>query len=112
MADAQPKPRTVREPAWLAWIRTLPCAWTGEPPPSEASHHGRRGTGVKASDLDCLPLAPWVHRWHHGPRFGNRPPLPGAPADFPVREWAAGYARGLRFRKAEGRATLTDEDAW
>jgi hypothetical protein len=96
-----PKPKTPRSSSHLTWLRTLPCAWCGHAGASEASHHGRRGTGIKASDLDAIPLCFWCHRDHHGLRFGRRPPLPGAPMDFPVREWAEGYARGLRFRKAE-----------
>ncbi len=98
-----PKPKTPRSSSHLAWLRTLRCAWCGWFAPSEASHHGRRGVGIKAPDLLAIPLCAGCHRWHHGPRFGNRPPLPGAPLDFPVREWAEGYARGLRFKRAEER---------
>ena len=96
------KPKTPRSSKYLAWLRTLPCAWCGRGPPSEASHHGRRGIGLKASDLDAIPLCRQCHRHHHGFRFGATPPLPGSPLDFPTREWAAGYARGLRFRKEHG----------
>ena len=104
------KPRTPRSPSHLAWLRTLPCAWCGRPPPSEASHHGRRGVGLKSSDLDAVPLCRRCHGHHHGPRYAGTPPLPlierrtalavwtwgGAE----VREWAAGYAMGLRYRRA------------
>ena len=106
-----PKQKTLRSSSHLAWLRTLSCAWCGHGPPCEASHHGRRGVGIKASDLDAIPLCHWCHARHHGPRFGGQPPLPLAGfmrrgiypdlEDFPVREWAAGYAMGLRFRKAE-----------
>lgn len=107
-----PKPKTPRSSSHLTWLRTLPCAWCGGAPPSESSHHGRRGVGIKASDLLAVPLCRDCHARHHGPRFGAQPPLPLAGfmrrglypdglEDFPVREWAEGYAKGLRFRKAE-----------
>jgi hypothetical protein len=113
------KPRTPRSPKYLAWLRRQPCAWTGEPPPCEAAHFGRRGVGLKASDLDALPLAPWVHRWQHGPRFGNQPPLPPSPrwpvetwTSEDVRWWAAGYALGLRYRIALASMDPTEPSRW
>lgn len=59
-----PKPETCRDSAYLAWIRTQPCAWSGVTT-VEASHHPREGhgsKGMKCSDRRVLPLAPTVHR--------------------------------------------------
>ena len=100
-----PKPKTPRSSRYLAWLRTLPCAWCGRGPPSDASHHGRRGVGIKASDLLAVPLCRACHRHHHGIRPAGSSPLPTS-AKWPgarawtgeeVREWAAGTAKGLRF---------------
>lgn len=51
----QPKPQTLRDPRYLAWIRQLACESCGKPPPSEASHHGAHGTGIKAPDDVAIP---------------------------------------------------------
>lgn len=59
-----------RDPAYLAWIRTLPCvicfAWKL---PSrrydgkvEAAHVGERGLGQKCPDQEALPLCILHHR--------------------------------------------------
>lgn len=90
------KPRTPRSSTYLRWLRTQPCCWCGRRPPSEASHHGRRGMGKKASDLLAISLCSRCHGHHHGPRFGNAPPMPGGPMDLDVREWAAEQAQRLR----------------
>ena len=106
------KPRTPRSPKHLALLRKQPCAWCGRPPPSEASHHGRRGIGIKASDLDAIPLCRDDHAHHDGVRKAGAGPLPGAPVDFPVREWAAGYALGLRYRLALASLDPTEPSRW
>ena len=61
-----PKPKTPRDPRYLSWLRTLPCAFCRSPAPSEVSHHGRRGVGIKASDYLALPSCHRCHRRHHG----------------------------------------------
>jgi hypothetical protein len=54
-----------RSANYLTWIRKRPCCVCGAPGPSEASHHGRRGMGQKASDLSCAPLCrTHHHEWH------------------------------------------------
>ena len=59
------KPGPNRVPAYLAWVRTLPCSVCPARAPSEASHHGPRGIGQKASDLRAIPLCSVCHRdWH------------------------------------------------
>jgi len=93
---SQPKPRTVRDAGYLRWLRKRPCCWCFRAPPSDPSHHGRRGVGIKASDLDAIALCRKCHSHHHGPRYGNAPPLPEAPPDLDVRAWAATQAEDLR----------------
>lgn len=62
---AFPKEKTPRDAKYLAWIRTLNCAFCGNPPPNEASHHGKRGMGIKASDYEALPACRRCHQRHH-----------------------------------------------
>jgi len=54
----QPKRKLIRDPKYLSWIRTLPCAICGKPAPSEAMHQrclGGGGMGLKPSDHETLP---------------------------------------------------------
>lgn len=62
-----PKRPPVRDPRYLAWLRTLSCTFCGALPPNEASHHGNTGgVGLKASDHDALPACRRCHqRWHN-----------------------------------------------
>lgn len=64
------KKRMGRNPAYLAWIRTLPCVCceqllrslrSEQCGPTEAAHVGERGLSQKSSDLETIPLC----RWHH-----------------------------------------------
>ena len=66
--------KAVKRPAYLEWLRELPCIVTGMIG-VEAAHvstaspiHGHygRGKGQKASDRWCLPLCPVEHRKQHG----------------------------------------------
>lgn len=57
--------RTLRSPAWLAYLRTLPCSWCARPAPSEASHHGPHGVSIKADDMRAIPLCTGCHREYH-----------------------------------------------
>ena len=116
MTAAQPKPRTVREPAYLAFLRRCTCSWCGRPPPSEAAHHGPHGIGIKADDRGAVALCPTCHRFSHDQ--GTLPPvlvharnaddLHAMSSGAGLREWARLEALRLRARYA----TLTDEDAW
>lgn len=57
--NPQPKEKTWRSPAYLAWIRKQPCAKCGHPGPCEAHHErylGNGGTGLKPPDSEALPL--------------------------------------------------------
>lgn len=54
----------VQNPAYLAWVSTLPCSITGDGP-VEVHHligHGVKGVGEKASDFLAMPLSPVLHR--------------------------------------------------
>ncbi len=80
------RPRAVRVPAYLAWLRTLPCTWCKAAAPSECSHHGPHGIATKASDLRAIPLC--------GPRgchahYHKHGTLPGSHMDG---EQTAGWA--------------------
>ena len=61
-------------PSHLAFVRSLPCANCGRPPPSEAHHSTahRQGKGTKADDLDTFPLCTKCHRDFHDARGSFR----------------------------------------
>ena len=63
---ATPRRGPERSPAYLAYIRTLPCAACKREGRSEAVHTGSDDDmPQKASDLSCVPLT-WVeHREYH-----------------------------------------------
>lgn len=83
------KPKTPRSEAYRAWLRTQPCAFCRAPPPSEVSHHGQHGTGLKASDWEALSSCRPCHRTHHATGV-----VPGAPQDRDKRrEWLLRLAR-------------------
>ena len=54
----------VRDPRYLSWIRSLPCAACGSVFNIDAAHTGLRGLGQKADDRSCIPLC----RRHHDRR--------------------------------------------
>ena len=80
------RPRKVRrneDPAYLDWIRTLPCVICLRDYPiqlgaTEAAHIGQRGFAQKSSDRETIPLCGRHHRWgkdaHHvlGKHFFER----------------------------------------
>jgi len=54
--------KSLRNPVYLRWIRTLPCSvcrttWT-----VEAAHTGPHGLSQKSSDLSVIPLCARHHR--------------------------------------------------
>jgi hypothetical protein len=55
-------PRSVRNPKYLAWIRTLPCLVCGARRGIEASHTGPHGLGQKSPDTSAIPLCTKHHR--------------------------------------------------
>jgi hypothetical protein len=57
---ARKKP--VRNPAYLRWIRSLPCIVCRSRWQIEAAHTGPHGLGQKSSDLSAIPLCARHHR--------------------------------------------------
>lgn len=68
----------VRDPAHLAFVRSLPCSWCGRSLHTEASHHGPHGTGTKASDHRAIPLCGTTFNRNgcHADFHAGRHPLP------------------------------------
>ncbi len=54
--------RPARNPRYLRWIRTLPCAVCRTTRQIEAAHTGPHGIGQKSSDLSTIPLCAKHHR--------------------------------------------------
>ena len=70
--------KPVRNPAYLQWIRSLPCLVCRTTRGVEAAHTGPHGISQKSSDLSAIPLCGRHHRngddsYHRlGPRkFGE-----------------------------------------
>lgn len=53
--------KPIRHPAYLRFVRGLPCAVSGRTWGIEAAHTGPHGLGQKANDLDTIPLAREFH---------------------------------------------------
>jgi hypothetical protein len=87
----------VRSEAYKKWIRTLPSVVSGMSP-CEACHTGvDGGTGLKASDLSCLPLTAEEHaEYHRGGKLTFAAKY-GLDAEAEVErlnaEWSAGRKR-------------------
>jgi hypothetical protein len=55
--------KPIRDPKYLAWIRTLPCSIRDcRARIVEAAHTGPHGLAQKASDRGAIPLCPRHHR--------------------------------------------------
>jgi len=54
--------KPVRNPGYLRWIRTLPCAVCRTTRAVEAAHTGPHGISQKSSDLSAIPLCVRHHR--------------------------------------------------
>ena len=60
----------LRDPEYLAWIRTLPSVISGRTP-CDACHTGEDGgMATKASDASCVPMTRDEHQEYH--RIGKR----------------------------------------
>lgn len=61
-----PKTKPLRDPAYLAWLRKLPCAVCGRGP-CEAAHQRLLGggTGSKPDDRYALPMCQGCHESEH-----------------------------------------------
>lgn len=91
----------VRDEAWLAEVRRLPCAAVSDSCGThclgavEADHAGLRGLGQKCSDRETIPLC----RRHHQERTDGN--------GYFKRWGAARMRRWLDIRIAETAATVT-----
>lgn len=54
--------KPARNPRYLHWIRTLPCAVCRATRAVEAAHTGPHGISQKSSDLSAIPLCASHHR--------------------------------------------------
>ena len=69
--NPNPKKNTVRDPKYLAWIRTLPCGYNDTLCKGKVqAHHPRRqrwgaGTSQKPHDLVTVPRC----EFHHDPKY-------------------------------------------
>jgi len=72
-ALAHPKSASIRDPEYLAWLRTRSCVACGWDGGCDPSHHGRHGIGLKPSDHSAVPLCRRCHNhWHStGKVFGQ-----------------------------------------
>ena len=66
--------KPVRNPAYLRWIRSLPCVVCRTTRAVEAAHTGPHGLSQKSSDLSAIPLCGRHHRTgdHSYHRLGAR----------------------------------------
>jgi len=63
-----PKPQTLRDEKYKAWIRNTICLICHKPGPIEPHHEPEKGggaKGLKCSDRRCLPLCNEHHRARH-----------------------------------------------
>jgi hypothetical protein len=62
----QPKQKRLRDEAYLARVRELPCcACSQQQTETEAHHRTGAGLGIKASDYETMPLCVLCHRVFH-----------------------------------------------
>ena len=54
--------KSLRNPVYLRWIRTLPCSVCRTTRTVEAAHTGPHGLSQKSSDLSAIPLCARHHR--------------------------------------------------
>lgn len=57
-----PKPRTIRDPYYMAFVRDLRCCSCGKYPPSDPQHAGIGGQSIRADDTSCIPMCRPCHR--------------------------------------------------
>ena len=70
--NPQPKQKRHSDPAYLAHLRTLPCAVCGAYPPCEAAHVRllSGGGALKPHDYHALPYCDQCHGLEHGMNGG------------------------------------------
>ena len=65
--------KPARNPQYLRWIRTLPCAVCGTTRFVEAAHTGPRGLSQKSPDTSAIPLCARHHRTDYDAYHGLGP---------------------------------------
>lgn len=85
----------------LAFIRTLPCAFCGAPPPSQAAHCSPRGHGG-GSRLDVwLNVLPCCHE-DHGRYEGDREAMFGKVAELNgLESWEVAQAAAWKLLRTK-----------
>ncbi len=88
----------IRDPGFLAFIRTFPCEFCGTTQGVQAHHFGAHGMATKASDHEAIPLC-YLHHvegWH---RHGT---LPGRTHDEWIALWEVRASALLALYEAQG----------
>jgi hypothetical protein len=116
----QRQPRE-RDPAFLKFVRTMPCVACGKSGPSDAAHirapsieHGKRytGKGEKPSDRWAVPLCRGCHRAQHKtaePTFWAR--LGKNPFNIAVELYRIGHGTPTT-RRPKPRAKIRQRTSW
>ena len=86
------KPKRIRDRAYLDWLRTQPCLFTGDPE-TEPAHIGTGGKGLKAGDDEAIPLSWRLHRLGH--QTGETTMIRVHMPDWLLRECLRMYARQM-----------------
>lgn len=55
----------MKDPGYLIWVRRQPCWQCGKAPAGCAHHKTGAGMGLRASDLDAMPLCHGCHMAFH-----------------------------------------------
>ena len=67
--SANPKVKTLRDPAYLIWLRDQPCIFCGaianDGESVVAAHIGTAGKGIKSPDNEALPMRNSFHMACH-----------------------------------------------
>ncbi len=71
--NPQPKIKPVRDPKFLAFIRSQPCLICGGKDQVHAHHTETGGIGTKGSDHSAVPLC-WNHHREVHDKYGKRGP--------------------------------------
>jgi len=93
---ANPKVKTLRDPAYLLWLRDQPCLISGlSATDSEsvvAAHLGTGGKGIKSPDNEAIPVLNSRHQNMHV--YGEVRTLRSAP-DWLIRDAFRALAREM-----------------
>lgn len=65
LPEVHKRRRPIKDPAYLRFVRSLPCVACGGTRSIEVMHVGPRGLGQKVDDKDGLPGCRWCHKELH-----------------------------------------------